>query len=150
MLAYPDFIKLVDFVFVRHDSGIFEQARMSLAAPSVHGLLHDFRVISQDASLEVTSRFCFHPDASTSKIRTSDIHLFAIKDKHLKPMEQREQSGACSNYTESRQRKMKSNEHADRALAPNGHTIQGICQSPPGSLAQVLLHELALPPHHAV
>ena len=65
MLAYPYFIKLVDFVFVRHDSGIFEQARMSLAAPSVHGLLHDFRVISQEASLEVTSRFCFHPDAGT-------------------------------------------------------------------------------------
>ena len=65
MLAYPDFIKLVDFVFVRHDSGIFEQARMSLAAPSVHGLLHDFRVIRQDASLEVTSCFCFHADAGT-------------------------------------------------------------------------------------
>ena len=65
MLAYPDFIKLVDFVFVRHDSGIFEQARMSLAAPSVHGLLNDFRVICQYTSLEITSRFSFHADAGT-------------------------------------------------------------------------------------
>jgi hypothetical protein len=64
MLAYPDFIELV------------------------HGLLNDFRVIGQDASLEVTSRFCFHADTSTSKIRASDIHLLAIKDKHFKPMEQ--------------------------------------------------------------
>ena len=41
MLAYPDFIKLI------------------------HRLLHDFRVISQDASLEVTNCFSFHADAGT-------------------------------------------------------------------------------------
>ena len=88
MLAYPYFIELIDFVFVRHDSGIFEQDRMSLAAPSVHGLLHDFWVISQDTSLEVTSRFCFHSDACAGKVRAADINLFAVKDKHFKPMEQ--------------------------------------------------------------
>ena len=64
VLAYPDFIELVDFVFVRHDSGIFEQARMSLAAPSVHCLFHNFRVIGQDTSLEVASCFCFHADTA--------------------------------------------------------------------------------------
>ena len=45
MFAYSDVVKLVDFVFVPHDSDIFEQARLSLAAPSVHGLFNDFRVI---------------------------------------------------------------------------------------------------------
>ena len=44
---------------------------------------------------------------------------------------------------------MKSNEHEDRALAPNGHTEPDTCQSPLGSLDQVLLHESVLPPLHA-
>ena len=60
MLAYPDFIDLS------------------------HCLFHNFRVICQDASLEVTSRFCFHADAGTCEVRTANIHLFTVKDKHLK------------------------------------------------------------------
>ena len=141
MLAYPYFIKLVDFVFVRHDSGIFEQARMSLAAPSVHGLLNDFCFICQDARFKIAFVISLHSNTSTCEVRASHIHLFPIKDKYLKPMEQREQSGACSNYTESRQRKMKSNALADKALVPNGHTVLGTCQSPHGNSAQVLSHE---------
>jgi len=43
-------------------------------------LLHDFRVISQDASLEVTSGLCFHSDAGSCEVRTTYIHLFAVKD----------------------------------------------------------------------
>ena len=65
MLVNPNFIELVDFVFVRHDSGIFEQARMSLAAPSVHGLFNDYGVVRQNACFEVTSGLCFHADAGT-------------------------------------------------------------------------------------
>ena len=64
MLAYPDVIELI------------------------HRLFHDFWVIGQDTSLEVTSCFCFHADTGTRKIRAADIHLLAVKDKHFKPMEQ--------------------------------------------------------------
>ena len=59
MLAYPYFIELV------------------------HRLLHDFRIISQYASLEIASRLCFHTDSGSCEVRTSNIHLFAVKDKHL-------------------------------------------------------------------
>ena len=59
MLSHPDLIKLV------------------------HGLLYDFWIISQDAGLEVMRVISFHADAGTSKIGTTDISLFAIKDHHL-------------------------------------------------------------------
>ena len=59
MFPYPDFVELV------------------------HGLLHDFRVIGQDASLEVSFVVCLHSDAGTCKVRASYIHLLAVKDKHL-------------------------------------------------------------------
>ena len=64
MLAYPNFIELI------------------------YCLFNDYRVIRQDASLEITSRSCFHADTSTSQVRATNIHLFAVKDKHFKPMEQ--------------------------------------------------------------
>ena len=59
MFTYPDFVELV------------------------HGLLHDFRVIGQDASLEVSLVVRLHSDAGTSKVRASHIHLLAVKDEHL-------------------------------------------------------------------
>ena len=49
----------------------------------VHCLLHDFWVIGQNASLEVSFVVRFHSDAGTCKVRTADIYLLAIKDKHL-------------------------------------------------------------------
>ena len=59
MLAYPHLIELV------------------------HGLLNDFRVICQDASLEVTSTLSLHTDSCTCEICAADIYLFTIKDQYL-------------------------------------------------------------------
>ena len=59
MLSHPYFIKLI------------------------HGLFNDFWIICQDASFKVTFVICLHSDTCTCKIRTADIHLFNIKDKHF-------------------------------------------------------------------
>ena len=83
MFAYPDVVKLVDFVFVPHDSEIFEQARLSLVAPSVHGLFNDFWIVREDACLEVSYGLCFHADAGTCEVCTSDIYFLAVKYDNL-------------------------------------------------------------------
>ena len=59
VFPYPDFVELV------------------------HCLLHDFRDISQDASLEVSLIVRLHSDAGTCKVRAAHIHLLAVKDQHL-------------------------------------------------------------------
>ena len=59
MLAHPDFVKLV------------------------HGLFYDFGVIGQNASLKVSFIIRLHTDTGTSKVCTTDIYFFTVKDKHL-------------------------------------------------------------------
>ena len=49
----------------------------------VHCLFDNFCVICKDASFKVASRFSLHTNSSTREVRTSYIHLLAIKDKHL-------------------------------------------------------------------
>ena len=49
----------------------------------VHCLFNDFRVICQDARLEVASRFSLHANSRTREICTTHIYLLANKDKHL-------------------------------------------------------------------
>ena len=50
----------------------------------IHGLFNDFRVICQDASFKVASRFRLHSDTSTCEICTTDIYFFSVEHKHLK------------------------------------------------------------------
>ena len=59
MLSYPDIIELV------------------------HGLFDNFWVICQDASFKVSFIIRLHTDTGTSKVCTTDIYFFSIKDKHL-------------------------------------------------------------------
>ncbi len=49
----------------------------------IHGLLNDFRFISQDASFKVASSFSLHAYTGTRKVRTTDINFFPIENKHL-------------------------------------------------------------------
>ena len=49
----------------------------------VHGLLNQFRIIGEDASLKVTGVLPFHPDACTSEIGTADVGKLAIENQYL-------------------------------------------------------------------
>ena len=49
----------------------------------VHRFRYDFRLISQDASLEVAHAISLHANASTSEIGTPNIRILAIKDLYI-------------------------------------------------------------------
>ena len=49
----------------------------------VHGLLNQFGVVGEDASLEVACAFSFHADACTSEVGATDVGHLAVEDQNL-------------------------------------------------------------------
>ena len=49
----------------------------------VHGLFNQYRIVGEDARLEIARVLPFHPDACTSEIGAADVGKLAVENQYL-------------------------------------------------------------------